>query len=93
MANQEKDANYVFGKHIKAASYGNNPMFEAVGVSTLDAANYDQMIDMLHKSLSNAADYTFIFTGNVDLNTFKTLMEQYIATLPPPARRAPPPSR
>lgn len=88
MANQEKDANYVFSKHLKSATYGNNPMFEAVGVSTLDAANYDQMIDMLHKSLSNAADYTFIFTGNVDLNTFKTLMEQYIATLPSTGKKS-----
>lgn len=88
MANQEKDANYVFSKHIKSATYGNNPMFEAVGVSTLDAANYDQMIDLLHKSLANAADYTFIFTGNVDLNTFKPLMEQYIATLPSTGKKS-----
>ncbi len=88
MANQEKDANYVFSKHIKSATYGNNPMFQAVGVSTLDAANYDQMIDLLHKSLANAADYTFIFTGNVDLNTFKPLMEQYIATLPSTGKKS-----
>lgn len=88
MANQEKDANYVFSKHIKSATYGNNPMFEAVGVSTLDAANYDQMIDLLHKSLANAADYTFIFTGNIDLNTFKPLMEQYIATLPSTGKKS-----
>lgn len=88
MANQEKDANYVFSKHIKSATYGNNPMFQAVGVSTLDAANYDQMIDLLHKSLANAADYTFIFTGNVDLNTFKPLIEQYIATLPSTGKKS-----
>ena len=32
--------------------------------------------------LANPADYTFYFVGNIDMDTFKPLMEQYIATLP-----------
>ncbi|MDE6423964.1 MAG: insulinase family protein, partial [Muribaculaceae bacterium] len=51
-------------------------------LATLDAANYPKMLGMIKEILGNAADYTFIFTGNVDVETLKPLLEQYIATLP-----------
>ena len=32
--------------------------------------------------LDDASDYTFVFTGKIDLETLRPLVEQYIATLP-----------
>ena len=37
---------------------------------------------------TNAADYTFVIVGNVDLNTLKPMVEQYIASLPGDAKTA-----
>ena len=37
--------------------------------------------------LANAADYTFVFVGAIDPETFVPLMEQYIATLPANAKK------
>lgn len=74
--------NFIFQQRLRKTEYGNNPMMNALTVETLDAANYDEMFKMLTESMSNAADYTFIFTGNVDVATLKPLLEKYVASLP-----------
>ena len=46
------------------------------------AADREITLGIVHDLLANAADYTFVFTGNIDLDSFRPLVEQYIATLP-----------
>lgn len=82
LKNRDADPNQVFSKHIASARYGNNPMFQEIDVNTIDAANYLEMLDMIKQSTANAADYTFIFVGNIDIEKLKPLLEQYIASLP-----------
>ncbi len=74
--------NTVFGKRLSEAVYGDNPLMMPVDVEVLKKANYSNMLSMAKKSLENAADYTFIFVGNVDEATLRPVLEQYIATLP-----------
>lgn len=82
LKNRDADPNHVFAKHLAAAQYGNNPMFQEIDVNTIDSANYPEMVNMIKQSTANAADYTFIFVGNVDIETLKPLLEQYVASLP-----------
>lgn len=82
LSNQDKNPNMVFAKHVLNTSYGNNPMFQQPTVALLDEANYGEMVNMINASTSNAADYTFVFVGNVDIETVKPLIEKYIASLP-----------
>ncbi len=82
LSNQDKNPNMVFSKHVMNTSYGNNPMFQLPTVSLLDEANYEEMVKMINSSTSNAAEYTFVLVGNVDIETLKPLMEKYIASLP-----------
>lgn len=72
----------IFSEQLAKTKYPENPMMQDINVATLEAADYDKMLSMVHDALGNAADYTFIFTGNVDVNTLKPLLEQYVATLP-----------
>ncbi|MDE6668407.1 MAG: insulinase family protein, partial [Muribaculaceae bacterium] len=82
LENQDKNPQKIFFDKVAKVRYGNNPLMDNVTVATLDAANYDTMLDMVKKSLANAAEYTFVFTGNVELNELIPLLDQYIATLP-----------
>lgn len=82
LKNQEKDPSFVLGERISTARYGNNPMMKELTVPILEAANYNECVKMLQKDFSNAADFTFIFVGNVDEATLEPLMEKYIASLP-----------
>lgn len=82
LRNNDKDPKSVFERSVSSAKYGNNPMFMPVDVATIDAASYPKMVQMLKESMANAANYTFVFVGNIDMKTFRPLLEQYIATLP-----------
>lgn len=80
MAEQTPD--YIFGKLANGAEYGNNPMMPVFSTNLLESANYDKMLQLYRNSIANAADYTMIFTGNVDVETLRPLLEQYVASLP-----------
>lgn len=82
LANQEKDPNYIFTKEYLKSMYNGNVLVEQLGVADLDKADYHKMLGIAKENLQNAADYDFIFVGNVDVETLKPLIEQYIASLP-----------
>lgn len=82
LANQETLPDMVFNKRMQAAVYGGNPQMGPLDVKALENAKYDEMLAMAKKSLSNAADFTFVFVGNVDEASLRPMLEQYIATLP-----------
>ena len=82
MQNWDKDQNREFQKLMMNYTYGNNPMFQQVGISTIDAVNYNKSFNLVKSALTNPSDYYFIFTGSVDIETLKPLLEQYIASIP-----------
>lgn len=79
--NQETNPEYIFSKSLRKALY-NNPRKAALTVEAVEAASLEQTNQIVRELTSNAADYTFYFVGNVDINELKELCEQYIATLP-----------
>lgn len=83
LANLDKNPQVVFNKHMMAGWYNDNPYAQNYPtVEQIEAADYDRMLDIFHQRVSNAADYTFYFVGNVDMETLKPLLEQYVASLP-----------
>ncbi len=82
LASQNQLPDMVFSRTRANTIYGNNPLMGVLDLSVLEKANYSNMLSMAKKSLENAADYTFIFVGNVDEATLRPMLEQYIATLP-----------
>ena len=45
-------------------------------------ASREEILTILKSMTENAADYTFIFVGNVNTATLKPLVEKYLAVLP-----------
>ncbi len=87
VANQESNPEYLFGKNLMKALF-KAPAKQAITSADIEAAKLDETLAITRKMLANAADYTFVFTGNIDEATFLPLMEQYIATLPADAAKA-----
>ena len=48
----------------------------------LDKANYQTIENWRKDRYADASDFTFIFTGNIDLDTVKPLIEKYLGSLP-----------
>ncbi|MCM1290617.1 MAG: insulinase family protein [Prevotella sp.] len=82
IANADKNPAKIFQDKRIAVTYNNNPMMTNMNVATLDEASYPEMLNMIKEATKNAADYTFIFTGNVDAETLRPMLEKYIASLP-----------
>jgi zinc protease len=55
---------------------------QTITTETVDATTREQMVDYAQKMMADASDYTFAFVGNIDMDSFKPLVEQYIANLP-----------
>jgi zinc protease len=81
MAFQENDPNVVFRREITRTTYG-NPRFHPLELADLDKAKMDEALAFIHACL-NPADYTFVFTGNLDLPRLQSLVETYLASIPP----------
>lgn len=81
LQNQEANPQYVFQKNVSKVLH-KNPRNQQLTPEIIKAADRQAIIDMAHQMLANAADYTFVFVGNVDVATLRPLVEQYIASLP-----------
>lgn len=81
LQNQEVSPQYIFGKRV-SESINKSQRNQVISVDKIKAANRQEILDMAHAMMANAADYTFTFVGNVDVDALRQLVEQYIATLP-----------
>jgi len=88
VANQAATPEYAFQKLVSSTLYPNSKRNQPITVEEIDAARKDVVLDIVHKLTANAADYTFVFVGNVDIEALRPLLEQYIATLPADAATA-----
>ncbi len=78
----ERSPEFIFEKHKDNALYAGNPMAATITADVLKKADYQRMLQLYMESVANPADFTLLFTGNVDINVLKPLLEQYIASLP-----------
>lgn len=79
--NQEQNPNFVFQKKVQEFLYS-SPNKRVFGVSDIEKANRENILSIIREQLANAAEFTFVFSGNFDEAELKALVEQYIATLP-----------
>ena len=81
LANQEKSPEYIFQKSLLSTLY-DSPRSHAINSSIIEKASRDQILEVAHAMTANAADWTFIFVGNVDPANLRPMVEKYIASLP-----------
>lgn len=86
LRNQESNPQYIFGRDVAKSLFA-NPRRLPITSEEVEAANRENILNIIHDATSNAADYTFVFVGNIDMDTFRPLAEQYIATLPADASK------
>lgn len=86
--NQEKEPMNVFRKYLMQSIFPDNNRVRISDVPTIEAASRENIIKIARDMTANAADYTFLFVGNVNIDTLKQLTEKYIACLPGNAKKA-----
>ena len=80
--NQESSPNFIFSQKVQESLYSNPIARSILTVDDVKNAKRDEIIRISKAMTANAADYTFVFVGNVELDSLRPLVEQYIASLP-----------
>lgn len=81
LANFDKNQQMVFSKMITNTAYGKNPLMQPLSLQLIESSNYEREFEMVKEALANPKEFTFIFTGNIDVETLTPLVEKYIASM------------
>lgn len=90
IANQENDPQFQFSKKLYSTLYA-APQKQMVDAQAIKDAKVSEVVDLVKQMTSNAADFTFVFVGDVNLDVLRPLVEKYIASLPGKAAKKPAP--
>jgi zinc protease len=82
LAQRGEDPNSVFSDAVAVLTTGGHPYFKPLTVEDLTTVDGKQVMSFLKRSL-NPGDYTFVFTGNLDLDRMRSLAETWLAPIPP----------
>lgn len=79
-----KDPQTVFIDSFYNTLYNRNPLMGiyAPRPEIFDKINLSRLMQIYNEQFGDAQDFTFIFTGNIDIEKIKPLLETYIGSLP-----------
>ena len=78
----ESDPMRPISDTVSYLTYGNHERVRRFTQDDLDKVDYQRALDLFSSRVDNAADFVFIFIGNIDKEAAKPLIEQYIGALP-----------
>ncbi len=72
----------AFSDSLQKILYNNNPYVNRLTLDMLEKVDYGRTLELARERFANAADFTFVFVGNIDEDKLRPLVETYIASLP-----------
>jgi zinc protease len=81
LAHQNEDPQMFFSRELTKIIYNNHSLFKPLEFDDIAKVSIKDADEFLKQCL-NPGDYTFVFTGNVNLNTLRELSAVYIGSIP-----------
>ena len=81
LKNMELNPNLTLSDSLTKVLYNNHPLRLRMNVEDYDKVDYAKAMEMYKDRFADPNNFTFIFVGNIDVETFKPLVEQYLASL------------
>jgi zinc protease len=82
LTNRDANPKVAYGDSVKAILYGNNPRMKPIKKETLKEVNYDRIIELYKQRFADAADFSIILTGNIDIDSLRPMLCNYLSALP-----------
>jgi zinc protease len=81
LAHQDDNPRSVFTREISKTINNNHPRFKPLELGDMEKISQGQAFAFLRQCI-NPGDYTFVFTGNLNLGEMRELSANYIASIP-----------
>jgi len=81
LALQDEDPQSFFSRELTRILFNNHPRYKPLELADMDRVSLQQAYEFLMMCF-NPADYTFVFTGNFDVEEMRRLLSAYIASIP-----------
>lgn len=72
----------VFGDTLQVTMTQNHPRAPLLSEEVIMATDLEACLDLYEDRFADASDFTFIFAGDLELETMRPFVEQYVASLP-----------
>ena len=72
----------VFSEQIRLAQYSQNPRSIKFDADVVKGQDLNKSYQFYQKRFANAANFNFVFVGNIDLVQMESLLNTYVASLP-----------
>jgi len=82
LANRQAMPDAVFNDAVEDALSQGNVRAKPLSLDQLPQLNLQKSLAFYKDRFADASDFTFVFVGNIDLATFKPLVEKYLGSLP-----------
>jgi len=80
--NMSMDPSKVFNDSVAVINADHNPRVQPICVEFLEKVEFEKIKRIYKERFADANNFTFVFVGNIDVETFKPLVETYLASLP-----------
>ncbi|MGL5773229.1 MAG: M16 family metallopeptidase [Bacteroidales bacterium] len=84
---QEKDPNKAFGDTLRTTLYGNNPRAVNMTPEMLHQIDYNRVMEIYKDRFKDPNNFDFTFVGNINPDSVKPYILQYIGALPTVKRK------
>lgn len=81
LENAAQNPQKAYSDSLNLINYGYNPRIQILNLETIKKADFNATQRIYKERFANPADFTFLFIGNMDVATFKPLVEQYLGGL------------
>ena len=81
LENQELNPMITFSDSLIKVMYNNHPLSMRMKAEDVDKIDYAKAMELNKDRFKDPNNFTFYFVGNIDEETFKPLVEQYLASL------------
>lgn len=82
LQNKALNPDAIFQDSIEFILNDRNPRAEPLGIEKLQKINFEKAKKIYSERFADASDFTFVLTGNINLETAKPLIETYLGGLP-----------
>jgi len=82
LQNKSLNPDAVFNDSVSFILSDRHPRKEPLSVEKLNKVNFEKAKEIYLDRFADASDFTFVFTGNINIEETKALFETYLANLP-----------